>query len=213
MPVGPRPKPPIHTARVSVEGYWPATGHPAANVFHVYMPGETASLEDLSSFLDDFANSYETRFLTHLHNTYSTQRARVTLRTGASTQLALDQGRAATGSIGGSLTPQQVSAVISWIAVESYRGGHGRTYLPAIPFSALGGSETLLGAFTGDIAAAAVGFLGDVNALNYGTIPDVVLGEVHFQSSDEWLSPPTFEPFLGAIVRNLIRTQRRRVEF
>jgi len=202
----------VHCARIAIEGQIVSTGHPWANVFHVYLPGEVATVADWITYIQSFANVYETRFFPYLVTDVKTTLCRGSLRQGTSSVLTLETGRNLAGSVAVSIVDSAASALVSWLTLSAYRGGHARTYLPGVPSSAMANAGLIGAVFRGNIATAAAGFLSDVNALVSTNIPVSELGVVHFQRANAWLSPTTFEPMLGVTVRNYLRSQRRRME-
>jgi hypothetical protein len=181
-------------------------------VHHVYLPGETATPSDWESYLDGFANAWETRFLPNLTSNVSVRLVRGSLRQSSTDTLTLERARSNAGDRDEAAEAQNCCSVVSWLILTSHRGGRPRTYFPGVPVAATTGQALLTGAYAAAMASAGAGFIGDVSGLSETSIPDSILGCVHFQLDDAWLDPTTFSAFLGAHVRPYIRTQRRRIE-
>jgi hypothetical protein len=73
------------------------------------------------------------------------------------------------------------------------------------------GNNTLTAAYQASIAAAAVLWLSDTNALVGAHILTTKMGTVSFASHNAWRVPPIFRAFTSASVRGIYGTQRRRL--
>jgi hypothetical protein len=101
--------------------------------------------------------------------------------------------------------------VINWAISAYYRGGKPRTYMPGVPQSVVTDGRTLSSAYRSALATDAASFITDVNAITHGGITAVQLGTVSFQVGKNWRTPPIFRPYVGASVRQIMGTQRRRL--
>jgi hypothetical protein len=212
VPTGPRPRQPDDTTRISIEGHFIPNAHAWACVFHTYVPGQTADVASWQTYVDAVSNLFETAFAPAISRDVKVTLARGTLFQSPTDSLTVERGRSAIGGAGDDMMPAQCCACVSWLATPSYRGGHPRTYLPGPYKSAELNPGTFTGTFTNYASTGAADFLAGVNALSTADIATSILGEIHFQKNDVWLTPPTFSPFLSHLVRPFIRTQRRRIE-
>lgn len=107
--------------------------------------------------------------------------------------------------------PAQVSACITWHVATHYKGGHPRTYLPAIPYTATSDGRSWGSSYQALLNTAASSLFTAVNAINVGAAGVVTLVAVHRVRNKVVLNPPTTEPIVSVEVDTRIDTQRRRI--
>lgn len=210
MPVGPRPQPPVGTARVAI--HVSRTGAAdAINVLWLKLTSAAPAAADLAFEIDAMVAAYFARFTAFISTGSTITEAHATWITGVGQQLSVDHvySDACTGGTG--IDNFSSSAVINWQITDFYRGGKPRSYLPGVPQSGVTDGRTLTTTMRANLAAAALNFMNDVNALSHGGITAVQLGTVRFQAAKVWLTPPVFRPYTGTGVRSQLGTQRRRL--
>lgn len=210
MPPGSRPSPPVGTARVAISTQGSA-GPEAVNVIWLNLTASTHVQADLDALLDAIAAAWHTRFTSFIDSAKTVVEIRASwiFASGSVLESVRARSDAMTGGTG--VDNLATCYVIDWAIGDYYRGGHPRTYLPGPPQSVITDGRTVSATPRANLAAAAVNFKNDVNALTQGGISAVALGTVSFARGKVWRTPPLFRPYLGASVRQVIGTQRRRL--
>lgn len=125
---------------------------------------------------------------------------------------------AATTAGGGSdaIVPAQVAAVVSFEENRRYRGGHARNYFPGPSASLYSGNQTLSPSAVTDINTALATFLTDLNEVELDSLSQFMVN-VHAREIEDKGPPviykdPFVMPIVGATVRSVFGTQRKRLE-
>lgn len=210
LPLGPRPAPPVGTARVVIAGT--VSGHAFVNVMYLKLTHSAAvTVNDLETILngmrDAFASGLTAFFTTNV--TYNSWSASFISAVGQS--LDYTHTETFSGSNANIVNDASACYVIRWATGEYYRGGHPRSYLPGPQGNNIVNASTLQGATQTSLAAAMQTWLNAVNALTSTNVTKVDLGTVRYESNHAWLSPPYFVAFQSASVRPTIGSQRRRL--
>lgn len=110
------------------------------------------------------------------------------------------------------LSPQ-VAAVVSWLILARYRGGHPRLYLPGIPTNAVdaGGGRLWSNTFITALDDGATAWLADINATPLEGGAFVSIGTIAYFRHNAPLVPPVFYPYQVPNVHPRLCTQRRRL--
>jgi hypothetical protein len=213
-----RPAPPVDTVRVAVSGT--VFNHKWTNIFWLKVTTDgTRTVNDLASVLDTLLASFNTRFCAQMgSNLGGTITAEGVWQTSSTNILDVVRTHAAVPSGIASVGDAAACYVVSWKLGLRYRGGKPRTYLASVPASSVtNGSDITSGELTA-MAAAAVGFMADVNAATATHISAVQLGTVSFFTNGgsetlppTYRTPPVFEPYTGSGIRTKLGTQRRRI--
>lgn len=210
MPTGPRPAPPVGTARVAISGNFDTA--PWTNVFHLKLTsGWSPAAADLKNVIDAMITAWATRFASQLPNLTTQTDAKAVWIESLGGEIAYEGSYSHVGSGGTGLLNAASAPIINWSINAYYRGGHPRTYLGGLVAAFGANATTLQGSAITSIAAAANGWLADVNALTHGDITGVQLGCVSFARNNAWRVPPVFIPYNNASVRPIFGTQRRRL--
>jgi hypothetical protein len=143
--------------------------------------------------------------------TNSIDRIQGTVRTSTTGAITVDVNASVVGLTGGVDLPANIAVGISWKVGLYYRGGHPRTYLAGIPSTARANVREWTNTYATAVAASAVNFLGDVNALTPGSITDVDLGMLSYVVNKAYRAQAAFFPFTSATVDKRIDTMRRRL--
>lgn len=210
MPVGPRPAPPVDTARVAISGVVGSTVW--TNVFHLQFTTDgTRTAADLKTITDGMVAAYFARFKARQSAACVLNDAKAVWITAVGNEIAYESSYNDAGTNGGAQAIVSAAPVINWSISAYYRGGHPRTYMPGLVTSDVTNNNALSPTAVGLWATAASSFLTDVNALVGTHILTTKLGEVSYQSGGVWRVPPIFRPFNSASLRTLLGTQRRRI--
>jgi len=127
-------------------------------------------------------------------------------------RLRVKKAGEAVGQVAGRVAPAQVATLISWETLEVRRGGHPCSYIPGVPMNHLEDDAH----FFDDVAAAL-----DTAARNYVTeTREVVSGplrvldfvDLSYVINGAYRSVPDATSIVGATVRRVPATQRRRID-
>jgi hypothetical protein len=117
------------------------------------------------------------------------------------------------GAVSSAPLPANCALVVSWKESGSYRGGHPRTYLTAIPAADVLDPQHVASAYATAVQTAAETFRTDVTAgteITGFTAMELVV--VHFLRHLVTLAPPEVQPLLAALVNVRLDSQRRRLK-
>lgn len=117
------------------------------------------------------------------------------------------------GGTGGGDFPANCAIVVSWKESISYRGGHPRTYLTAVPRSMGSDPQHVTGAYATALQAAANSLISAVTAGSWPTgwtAPEMVV--VHYILDKVLQTPPIVSTLISALVNTRIDSQRRRLQ-
>jgi hypothetical protein len=213
-----RPAPPVDTVRVAISGT--VFTHKWTNVQWLKLTSSgTRTVNDLATILDGVRLAWATRFAPQLgSNLGGTITVEGVWQTGALTILDVVRTGASTPSGASSVADAAACIVVSWKLGLRYRGGKPRTYLPSVPGSNVTNGSDLTGSALTALAAAAVSYMADINALTSTNVTAVQLGTVSFFSNGgsetqppTYRTPPVFEAFTGSGIRTKLGSQRRRI--
>jgi hypothetical protein len=210
MPITSEPPPhtpPAGVAHARIKGTY---GDTAWATGFWLLVGGTPLFADITALATDMFGIFETTLLTQLDNDVVETECDVEYWTGTGNMISEVFGAHNGGVVGGGFGAS-TAAVISWAITDSYRGGKPRNYLPGVPIGAAGTQRLFTDAFVSSLRTQAAAFLADVNAITTTHISSVALGVVHFFRGGVALSPPTFDPYIGASVQKRYCSQRRRL--
>lgn len=197
--------PPAGVMRMSFSGTNASTKW--ANVFHLYLPGNTLDVTSLPLFLSDIANIFELQlFYAACSGGLGVSLLKGDLSDGAN----IISGETAPGFSGtdiGEPLPGAVSACISWLGAWHYRGGHPRTYLPGGTVNWLSTPDSLDGTFLATQSTNVLNTMTEVDAYTSGQVPVCILGVLLGNTGS---SHGTFAPYGDFIIRPRPANQRRR---
>lgn len=212
MPTGPRPAPPVGSARVAITGT--IFGHRCINVFYLNLTGASIVTSDLNTLASAIATEWNTQIVGNQTADYTLTQVEVRYIPSAGNELI---GVATVSHAGGLAvtTIQDASAciVIDWKITARYRGGHPRSYIAGVAASSVTSGSALTGGQPTNLATAAGTVLTYLNGYTAGNITGSTMGTVHFQSANAWLSPPVFRPYTAAALgkQQKLGSQRRRI--
>jgi hypothetical protein len=210
MPPGPRPAPPVGTARVAIHLNRGA-GPDELNVFWLNLTSASPAQADLDAIVDAVVAAYNTRFTGFITSAATLVAAQASWIDSVGTVLESNRSYSDVMTGGTGIDNLASCYVINWSIRDYYRGGKPRTYLPGVLQSVVVDGRTISATPRSNLAAAAVNFMTDVNALTHGGITACKLGTVAFARHNAWLAPPVFKQYQGASVRSVMGTQRRRL--
>lgn len=210
MPTGPRPAPPVGTARVAFSGQFDTS--PYASVFWLDLTATTHVIDDLKSIIDSMAAAWHTDMMPYQSSDVTLTDVKASWLYGVATELQYEGVYSyAGGDTTGPIKNVSTCAVLDWKIAAYYRGGHPRTYMPGVPATFIASSRELTDAYRALLATATSTWRNAVNALTHGGISAVALGTVSFQTAHAWRTPPVFRPYVDSAVRQVLGTQRRRL--
>ena len=197
--------------RVAALGLYPPARW--ANVFHLLIDrvGDATPAE-VDEILDNFNTAWENSFLLVQSSNvqYLGCEAVYYGAAGPSRFQADGVGTGVTDT--GVALPAQVAVGISWRIINSYRGGHPRSYICGAQSSMLDDVTRLNETAQEAWLLAASTFRGDINGMTPpGDVIDITLGTVSYVVDGEWRTPPVFRPYIGESVDHRVDTQRRRL--
>jgi hypothetical protein len=200
-------KPVTGVARVSCRGT--SQGVAIVNVFHVKTNGGLMTLPDITYITNLVGQAYETNIIPRLNGNYSGDTVRgvdLTALVGQEFTRALAGTPGATSA----QTPQNAACCITWKIARHYRGGHPRTYVGPLPFSAIDQPTSLAPAYMTLVQNGANAFLSAINAGTTGG-KTMRLCAVHRWREKQMLDLPEVSDIQTALVDARIDTMRRRL--
>lgn len=220
LPTGPYTSPmtkptgtrnPIVADTVMVELLWTQDAFPAANILHAGYSGDPPGVGDCENIAALINGAF---FTGDIVADYPTSTVFVGCRV---TDLASDTGASGESAVNLAGTAEDAGTVASacvlasWSIARRYRGGHPRTYFPALAFGALANPGQWDAGVVSDFTAA-IGNLSDVlgSASSEGTS---LTGQVivSYVLANAYRDTNITYPVTGGTVSNRIRTQRRRL--
>jgi hypothetical protein len=210
MPAPPRPQPPVDTIRVALSGTTAGAPWTCVQYLSVTTDG-TKTAADLKTVIDAYAAAFYLRMKASLSISVILTDVKAVWITSVGNELAYE---ASVNDVmtGGAIVPNVATCIVlNWAIGAYYRGGHPRTYLPGPILGNTTANSQLTAAYQASIAAAAVLWLSDTNALTGTHILTTKLGTVSFQTAKAWRAPPIFRAYTSASVRAIFGTQRRRL--
>lgn len=210
MPTGPRPQPPVGTARVALSGL--ISTHGWVNVLYLKLTHTNpVTVNDLETILNGVSDNWNTDIGSQLTTNVSLNAVAASFITGVGTSLDYTHTETHSGSQANPIQNIASCVVVNWAIGDYYRGGHPRTYFPGPNGGNLNNGSTLTGAYQAALATSATAWLNHINALTSTNVTQVQLGTVRYQSGHNWLSPPVFKPYTSASIRPTLGIQRRRL--
>lgn len=185
----------------------------SVNVFNILHADGGAGTGWTSTELNSLASAVRSAWVT---NVLPLQHTQLNLNDVQTIDLASDTGPSgvATGANAGTATLNYLSAnaavTWSWTISRRYRGGHPRTYIAGIPFSAITNPNSITATAQSAHAAAAAAIRTAVNGVttSAGTAK---LACVHYYRNKVLLSTPLVSQITGVTVDTRIDSQRRRL--
>lgn len=184
-----------------------------ANVFHCQLTTSGSIAQaDLDTWTTAFQAAYKTRFASHSNAIALYSLAKTILYTPGGGALISSVAMTGAGTDAGTPVADNSSCkVVSWLSTVYWRGGKPRTYIPAPITGDVVNNNALSGAEAASLAAAAVSFRTDVNALTATSITGTQLGFVSFFSGNAVRGTPLFFAITGAKAHPRLGSQRRRL--
>jgi hypothetical protein len=118
----------------------------------------------------------------------------------------------ALGSVPGDLAPAQVATLIDWTCRDGRRGGKARSYIPGVPMANLADNAHFESDARDAMDLGARTYLADVVAAEAGPLRVTYMAQMSFVDGHAYRTVPTAFPVVGAYVRSVPATQRRRIE-
>ncbi len=210
MPAPPRPQPPVDTIRVALSGTVAAQPWTCVQYLAVTTDG-TKTAADLKTVIDAYAAAFFARMKTSMSSSVTLTDVKAVWITSAGNEIAYENSLSDVMTGGALVQNVATCIVLNWAIGAYYRGGHPRTYLPGVIVANTTGNNALTSGYQASIAAAAVLWLSDANALAGVHILTVKMGTISFQTAKAWRTPPIFRAYSSASVRAIMGTQRRRL--
>ena len=204
-----------NTVKVVLEWNGP-DGATAANVFHVLLAGGGDPTN--STLLAAMAQAFYTGITgtssmasACICNNWSTGSISAYDNSGASSNFG-NSSNNILGAVSTTSLPPNVAFVTSWKALESYRGGHPRTYWPGIPASALAtaGGRLVTGTFYNSANVGAGKLQTTINGTSIGGLTGHQLGCIR-TTSHTGATVPRFLAFQTYSHNFRVDSQRRRL--
>jgi hypothetical protein len=193
--------------RVSCRGT--ANGTAVVNVFHAKFTGASMSLADTTALANAFKGAYETHFVPRMSTGWSGDTVRcVDLTSPDGEEATVALGGTSVGS--GTSIPASAACCITWKINRHYRGGHPRTYIGALPNTAIESPTSLAAAYVSAVSTAANAFRTAINGFTTGT-HTFSLVAVHRYVNLAELETPITSAITSAVVDTRIDSQRRRL--
>ena len=197
--------PPADVGRLTISGTFESSHW--ANVFHLYLPGNTLDPDSISTLLEAINDGMTTSlFYAAQANDFAAELMKLDLSDGSTiTSGEIPCTLAGTDSSAHVFGASAV--VISWLGSWHYRGGKPRTYVGGLTEGWLNEPTVLDSGHVASLQAAAVDTLEGIDGLSTANAPSVSLGVLLGNNAT---SAGTFAPFTGARVNNYVGSQRRR---
>jgi len=199
--------PPVGVARVRIVGTFESA---AWGIGYWLSVGDTMTLDDQLALAEAVKASWDTRILVDLHTDLVSSEILLRYFDGSSDP-EVSFTNAVAGSHSGNHLSSGSAAVLSWHILDTYRGGHPRTYLCGIATEDVTDSRLLTNEFVSDLNTGAAQFLSDVNALTFTSAPSIVLGTLANFRAGVALAPPQFKAYFAVAAQRRICSQRRRL--
>jgi hypothetical protein len=194
---------------LKVELLWTQGGVPAANILHFAYSGGPPSGTDCATLAKDVANA----LWATVGADYPSTTVLVAAKGTDLNTLAGASGTESLGHVGTAVdgpSPAAACVLVDWQITRRYRGGHPRTYFPAVAFGAIATPST----WNPDIITDFTTAIDTVLALDgVATSGTTVLGQlvnVSYVTADAWRVANVVDSIYGFSVSSLIRSQRRR---
>lgn len=210
MPSGPHPPIPAGIGRIFISGIY--GGAEWGNAFNIQgTTSGTPSQTDWDNVVQGVLNAYQSHIMP-LQSTASTcQEAKGVYVPSPGNELISIRSSTTVGGQTGTGLTAQVAGVISWGIGAYYRGGHPRTYVPAMSNSNTATESTFTTAFATLLETDGAAFVTAVNAVTSGAFTGVKLVTVAYARHNAWLGTPLVFPIVNASAHLRIDTQRRRL--
>jgi hypothetical protein len=205
------PRNPIVADVLQVEFLWSQDGIPGANVLHAGYTGGPPTSSDCAAIAELLGNAF---WVVPLKADYPSTTTFVGVRV---TDLATDTGASGEHAFGtaGTATDASLSAqacvLVNYSISRRYRGGHPRTYLPALAWGALATPGTWDSGVISDTTAVMNNLATEMGTATSGTT--LLSGQVcvSYRTGNAWRVVNLVEPITGLSVNGRVCTQRRRL--
>lgn len=193
-----------------LELLWSQGGVLAANVLHFVYSGDPPSPSDCASLAGQIANPIWTAIRADYPGS-------TTLVAAVATDLNTIDGAVGSSPIGTSGTaedsasPAQCCVLVDWQISRRYRGGHPRTYFPAVAFGSIFTPSSWNPDIIPDFTTALNTTYAGESVYESGTTIYEGLVNVSYSSGGAYRVDNVVDTLLSFSVSTLIRTQRRRV--
>jgi hypothetical protein len=189
-------------------------GQNIVNVFHCSQIGNLSafSASDVAAIALGFRNAYKAQFLIQQSNMFTLTNTDAIDLVNNTGQMASATG-ADLGSVVAGALPNNVAACVTWKAPRHYRGGHGRTYLPAIPTSQMATPTSWTASFQSTMGTKIAAFLTAIAAIttSYSSLGPLGLVVLHRRRDKNVLNVPDWDFVTGGTMDSRIDSQRRRL--
>ena len=195
---------------MKVEILWTQNGVPAANILHFGYTGGTPNSDDLATLAAGAINPLWSGIKADYATSTILAGLKATDLSSLSGAVALIPfNSAGAGSANGA--PAQCCVLVDWGIARRYRGGHPRTYFPALDVGNVMTPSTWQIDVLTDFNNAANAMFATAGVVTSGSITLGLPVNVSYVSGDAWRVTNVVDTILSASTSSLIRTQRRRV--
>lgn len=190
---------------------WTQDAFPAANILHCSYTGGTPDATNLQVLALALGNAF---WEDPVIEDYATTTTFVGVRL---TDLATDTGAVGEGAINGAGTaedqgsPAQCCLMVNYSIARRYRGGHPRSYFPALAIGAISTPGQWDSGVVSDFTSQVTALNAAMGSASSGPITLTGQVVVSYVDGDAWRVDNLVEPVTGLTVNNLIKTQRRRL--
>jgi hypothetical protein len=189
----------------------PGQPTPVANVlFHTkWSDSINHAVGDLQVLATTMRSAFQSYVWVNQAQTWTLQYSQSQSLGGDGNEFVTTGAPAPGGAVSG--MPPQCAVCLSWKSTATWRGGRPRTYLPAVPQTAVvpGGGSALETAYATTLANNALEFMQTVNAIT-STGANPIMGFPSYYTNYTWRPVPLFFPFTNVVVHQRLDSQRRR---
>ena len=195
---------------LKVEFLWSQNGVPAANVQYVKWSGTAPTAGACAAIAADLGNAFWNIAKANYSTQTIFQACRVTdltTSTGASGSAAIETD----GTAGGEGLPAQACCLVNHTIARRYRGGHPRTYYPALSSAVQATPQAWTSGAVTSMGSAQAAFALEASTFSESGCAGVYVVNVSYVTSGAPRVTPVIDQITGSTVSGIFRTQRRRV--
>jgi hypothetical protein len=205
------PARPVAPNVLKVEFLWNQEGLPAANVQYVLYSGTAPTPGDCAAI----ANDLGTAFWTVAESLYSEQTIFEAVRVTDLTTLTGSEGTHAFNLAGTDTVnvpmPASACVLVDHTISRRYRGGHPRTYYPALSALQYSAPNHWVSGAVSQMGNAVDAFAAEASTFNEGGCVGVYVVNVSYVTGGAPRVAPVIDQITGSVVSGIIRSQRRRL--
>lgn len=205
--------PPLPNGSLSIVIAGDQQGHEWINTFYaVAVTTATPTRAQLDALATALLNSYQLNMRPQMVNNVNINSCEVGWQAAPDSVIPGLAISPLAGTRTGSALPAQVCAVVNWhTSYDHYRGGHGRSYIPAGVTTDLANQTTWTAGFQTSMTAKATSWRGAINAYAVSPFTSLTMSRVTRIRDHQPIDPPVLRPITAETTRLILGTQRRRL--